>query len=570
VGKSTPKRARWKAAAAILVAVVAPVLWATLGTVWVSKLGDSIRALGAWGALGFVLVGGLALTLCAPASLLYITGGMVFGVAQGTLYGALAGALGSTLAFLIARSTFGRHVARALAKSARLDRFERALSERGLWFTLLLRLSLLFPIGPVSYALGLSRIPLRYFVLSIPALVPSVFTYSYAGHVAHDLLGAQNRTREPWELALLTLGLVATAATAWLVGRAATHALRRHAPNERGVQPTEPGNSGTAALLPPRTHDDHGRPRTVGVEIEFAALDLDSASNTIRNTFGGRIERLHEYEMRVTGTSLGDFRVEVDSHPLKDLAEKKKRRTALRLFERMKGAVLGAVADTLTPHELSTAPLQFEQLPEVDRLVHALGRAGAEGIDDSLFNVLGVHFNPSVPSFHAGELLNYIRAYVLLHDELVEALHVDAARRFMRFATAYPAAYARKVLDLDYAPELPELIDDYLEHNPTRNRGVDLLPLFTHLDAERVRRVTHDPRVQGRPTFHFRLPNSQISDPAWRITDEWRLWLHVERLAADPARLRAISHEALQRLQLPLRALRSKWSVLGRPSADGR
>jgi uncharacterized membrane protein YdjX (TVP38/TMEM64 family) len=482
----------------------------------------------------------------------------------GTFWGALAATFGSLTAFVIARSTLGERVARMLARNARLGRFEHGLRERGLWLTVLLRLSLFFPIGPVSYALGLSRIHARYFLVSLPALLPTVFTYSYAGHVAHSLFSASSRHREPWEWVIVALGLLASIAAAWLLGHAATRALSQEPFNrQRFNRITLPGSVDGSDLRPTKAHDAQGNPRTVGVEIEFAALDLVTAGHNISALFGGEIELEHDYALRVAGTSLGDFRVEIDSHALQSLADKRRKQAPIYLFERIKGAVLDAVADSLTPHELSTAPLRFDQLVEIDRLVHALGRAGAEGTDDSIFHVLGVHFNPSVASVEPADLRDVIRAYVLLHDELVEALHVNPVRRMMRFATAYPTAYARKVLDPAYAPTLEQLIDDYLDHNPTRNRGLDLLPLFAHLDPARVHARTKDPRIQARPTFHFRLPNSEISKLNWRITDEWRLWLEVESLANDPRRIAAVSREALAHFELP-KMLRGKWNALRR------
>lgn len=155
-------------------------------------------------------------------------------------------------------------------------------------------------------------------------------------------------------------------------------------------------------------------------------------------------------------------------------------------------------------------------------------------------------------------LRDYIRAYTLLHEWLVIELDTAFSRRLMRFATAYPPNYARKVLDSHYAPRLPELIDDYLKYNTTRNRALDLLPLFAHLDWERVARAVDDERVKGRPTFHFRLPNSRVHDPRFRISDEWKLWLEVERLAEDPERLAELSAQARAQLRLPLPALRRK------------
>jgi uncharacterized membrane protein YdjX (TVP38/TMEM64 family) len=564
---------KWKTALALLPAIALPIAWAALGPRWANVLADALKSLGPFGELVFVLAGACFVALCAPSGLLYMTGGMLYGVTRGTLWGGLAATLGSIMAFMIARTALGHHAAELMSKHSRLDRFERALNARGLWLVFWLRLSLIFPIAPVSYALGLSRIPTRHFFWSLPALLPTVFVYCYAGALAHVVFDTGPRQRAGWEWALLGLGLVATLIAAWLVGRAAGRALQNEARASRRIQQrervTHPNSVDRSGLEPPLPFDEHGKERTVGVEVEFAALDLAAAGGAIQRLLGGEIVREHEFRLRVRGTSLGDFRVEVDSHALQDLAKRRRRSAPLRLFERLKGALLSAVADTITPHEVTSAPLRFEQLHDIDRLVHALGRAGAEGTDDSIFHVCGVHLNPSVPSSDPLELRDYIRAYVLLHAELVEELHVDPKRRVMRFATAYPMAYARKVLDPNYAPDLSGLIDDYLQYNATRNRGLDLLPLFLHLDPTRVRGRVDDPRVQGRPTFHFRLPNSEIGNPLWRVTDEWRLWLEVEELAYDKARIAAISRDARERFELPP-ALRGRWHALRRRAGAQR
>lgn len=562
-------RTRLQITLAALLAVAMPAVWIVLGASIVPHFEHTLRALGAWGEIGYVVIGALAVAACAPASLLYITGGLVFGVVEGTILGSIAGALGSGLAFAIARSTFGRRAAEFLAKRARLDRFERALTARPLRISLMLRLSLIFPIGPVSYALGLTRISARAFLLTSPGLIPAVLTYAYAGHVARGV--AQGRAREPWEWVLLGIGLIATGAAAWLVGRAATRALRRQAPPAaagaaRLSRPTDL----PAVTLPPVVNDDAGEPRTVGVEIEFSGLGLEAASRTLIELYGGTLQRENDYELRVLGTRLGDFHVEVDSHLLKMLGKKKRRGKVLDWFERMQAVVFGSVAGSITPHEISTSPIPMARVGELDRLVHALGRAGAEGTDDWVWNVLGVHFNPSFPWSDPAVLLDYLRAYSLLHPELVEALKVDATRRFMRFATAYPDAYVRKILDPSYQPDLQQLISDYLQHNPTRNRALDCLPLFAHFDLERVRAACDDPRVWGRPTFHFRLPNSEVSDPSWRISDEWKLWIEVERLAADRERIARLSVLALAQLDNPIPLLRSKWNALGGWLAERR
>ena len=536
-----------RAAGALLLALALPVFWAYVGSQVAETLRSAVSAAGAWGWLLCVAGSGLLIALCAPASLIYMTAGMAFGVKWGTLWATLGALLGSNVAFFVARSTLGKRVSRLLARSARLERFGQALRERGLLLTLLVRLSLLLPIGPVSYALGSTRTRVRDFLLTGPAVLPAVFTYVYAGDLARGFFGQHTRERAPWEWALVGVGIAATIGAAWLLARAA-HAARRSVPNdpERARVPTLPGPP-DPSLLPPLPADDHGRPRKVGVEIEFLRLELEAACKVIAELFGGRSEQVHECALRVVGTQLGDFKVELDSHPLTELAKKRRRRLPVRAWERFKGAVLGLIAGTWTPSEITTEPIAPERLNELDRLVHALGRAGAGGTDDGLLAVVGVHFNPAAPS-DARLLRDYIRAYSLLHSRLRRVLRVDRMRRAFRYATAYPRAYRRLVLAPDYAPDLAQLIDDYLRHNPTRNRGLDLLPLFAHLDPERVRAATSDPRIKGRPTFHFRLPNSQVGDPRWRITDEWRAWLEVERLAVDAPRLAALSAGALARM----------------------
>jgi hypothetical protein len=81
------------------------------------------------------------------------------------------------------------------------------------------------------------------------------------------------------------------------------------------------------------------------------------------------------------------------------------------------------------------------------------------------------------------------------------------------------------------------LIDDYLDASPSRNRELDMLPLFAHLDHDRVRARLPYEKISARPTFHYRLPDSRVDDPAWTIAADWNRWVEVERLACDPARL---------------------------------
>jgi len=68
-----------------------------------------------------------------------------------------------------------------------------------------------------------------------------------------------------------------------------------------------------------------------------------------------------------------------------------------------------------------------------------------------------------------------------------------------------------------------------------------MLPAFMHFDEQRVKEKVADVLVRPRPTFHYRLPNCDLDNPEWSVIDEWNLWVKVEELAEDPARLEAMS-----------------------------
>lgn len=320
-------------------------------------------------------------------------------------------------------------------------------------------------------------------------------------------------------------------------------------------------------LTPPQPLDERGELRRVGVEIEVLDLTIERASGLLIQLFGGHAVRENEYQMTIAETSLGTFGVEVDSSPLKAIAKKRKRFHVLSAWDRVRERFFGAVAEHVTPTEIVTAPIAPEDLVQMDELVRALADAGAVGTEASVVYGIGVHLNPTVPSSRPDVLRDYIRAFTLLYPWLTQVLRPNISRRIQRFIEPYPAAYARVVLDAGYAPSLPELIDDYLAHNPTRNRGLDLLPLFAQLDGPRVKRAIDDDRVSARPTFHFRMPDSRVDELGFRITDQWRAWLEVERLACDASRLEQLSAEALAALSTPIALLRKPFFV--RPVQQG-
>jgi hypothetical protein len=298
-------------------------------------------------------------------------------------------------------------------------------------------------------------------------------------------------------------------------------------------------------LLPPRCHGPDGRPRRVGVELEFTGPDCRSVAGIARDLFGGRLEERDAYCFRVEGSELGDLTIELDmraAHPSPD-------DTADGMGQRVKQAAhtaIGAVGSLLMPFEVAFPPLPIERLAEVDRLVGTLREHGAKGTRDRLLNAFGLHLNPEIAARDAAYLAAHLKAFALLASWLREEIDMDLARRLSPYTRPYPDAYVRLLADPAYRPDLARLADDYLDANPTRDRELDMLPVLAELAPERVNHRIQGQKVKPRPAFHYRLPDSRVDEPGWSVAVDWNRWVAVERLAAEPERLAALGQAFLE------------------------
>jgi hypothetical protein len=317
---------------------------------------------------------------------------------------------------------------------------------------------------------------------------------------------------------------------------------------------------------PPRPRNARGELRKVGLELELGRLSLEQTLEIIRAGLGGNVALESRTEGSVHDTPFGTFHVEFDHSILKT-------RSYLRPLERLgliddedspgaqrvESAVLHVAAE-IVPIEVVTPPVPWDRLHELDPLWRALRHAHAADTHGSLLYAFGLHLNPEVPDGEAPTLLAFLRAFLLLEDWLVAASRIDVSRKISPFIRSFPESYRRKVLAPAYAPSALQFVDDYLEHNPTRNRPLDLCPLFAHLHGGQiVARVEEAHLVKGRPTFHYRLPNCELAQAGWTPARDWNRWLLVERLANDPTLLAALSRAYMETLDLPLRMQSSGW-----------
>lgn len=196
-----------------------------------------LRQLGVAGWILFVLLYALAVTFYVPGSLLTLLGGVLFGLRAGVL-GVLAGAfLGMAGNWFLTRWWLRPWAQRRLESNPRLQRLEQVLSRDEGWkLVALLRLSPLFPFVLVNLVCALtSNLRFLTYMAASAAILPGTILYISIGATARDLAVDIDGEQPLW---LQILGVVATFAVVWLVGRTASRVLRK--------QLDEPGNeSGT-------------------------------------------------------------------------------------------------------------------------------------------------------------------------------------------------------------------------------------------------------------------------------------------------------------------------------------
>lgn len=292
---------------------------------------------------------------------------------------------------------------------------------------------------------------------------------------------------------------------------------------------------------PPVGKRADGGPRRIGVEIEFGGLRPEAILAAIRAAVGGEVERKSQVVYEIHDTAVGRLELELDFRLLKKAAEETEQIDDLPewLMEVSTWTAewLERIVSQVVPWEIVTSPMPMQDLHRLEPLIVQLREAGALGTRHAPHFAFGVHLNPELPDLAADTLTRYLKAYLCLKDWLRERSHLDLLRVLSPYIKEFDNGYVRKVVAPSYQPSRSVLIDDYLEWNPTRNRSLDMLPVFAEVDAERVRRMVDDPLIKARPALHYRLPNCEIDQPDWRLEPLWNDWLEVERLAADPDRL---------------------------------
>ena len=187
------------------------------------------KGMGATGGAIYAVFYIAGTALFFPGLPLTLGAGFLYGAVIGTLVVSPASVAGATLAFLIARYVARNWVTRRLKKYPQAAAIDRAIEKNGFNAVVLLRLQPVLPFNILNYALGLTSIRLRdYMLASWIGMFPATVLYVYLGSVMNDisdLLRGRPNSGIAGRL-LLWGGLAAIVVLVWWLGRIAKKALR--------------------------------------------------------------------------------------------------------------------------------------------------------------------------------------------------------------------------------------------------------------------------------------------------------------------------------------------------------
>jgi uncharacterized membrane protein YdjX (TVP38/TMEM64 family) len=197
---------------------------------YVPRFAQWVEGLGLWGPIVFITGYATAVVAFAPASFLSLAAGAIFGLVEGTVYVFIAATLGASAAFLVSRNFARAVIERRIAGERRFAAIDRAVGAQGRRIVFLLRLSPAIPFNLLNYALGLTRVRFRDYLIASVGMIPGTLLYVYSGKLAGDVAalagGGASPDKGAGYYAVLGLGLAATVIVTVFVTRIARRALR--------------------------------------------------------------------------------------------------------------------------------------------------------------------------------------------------------------------------------------------------------------------------------------------------------------------------------------------------------
>jgi uncharacterized membrane protein YdjX (TVP38/TMEM64 family) len=195
---------------------------------WLGAVIVKLAHLGPWGPALFVGIYVLAALTLAPAFLLTFAAGAVYGLWRGTLLVYFGAVLGASAVYALASPLTRTRFLQWIDRDARVAAVRTALVGDAVRVMFLLRLSPLVPYVLLNYALAVSGVRFRDFLLATVGMLPAIIMYVYYGKVVGDVAKITAGIAPPRGIGywvLVTVGLAATFWATTMITRAARRAI---------------------------------------------------------------------------------------------------------------------------------------------------------------------------------------------------------------------------------------------------------------------------------------------------------------------------------------------------------
>src|SRR5829696_2438321 len=150
---------------------------------WLEAVVLRVAHMGPWGVALFIAAYVAAAITLAPAFVLTFAAGAIFGLWRGTLIVFFAALLGAIAVYGLAAPLANGRIMRRLERDRRVAAIRKAVVGDALWVMFLLRLSPLVPYVLLNYALALSGVRFKDFVLATVGMLPAIVMYAYYGKI---------------------------------------------------------------------------------------------------------------------------------------------------------------------------------------------------------------------------------------------------------------------------------------------------------------------------------------------------------------------------------------------------
>ena len=178
----------------IIISLVLAAKYTALGDYMsVEKVRELIQEAGVYGPLIFILVYVIVTVTFLPGTPFTIASGVLFGTLKGGMLTVVGATVGAGIAFLIARFFGGDFVNKLLKnKFKKIYEYDEKIEKNGFLVMLFLRLIPLFPFNGLNFAMGLTKIRKRDYILgTFLGIIPGSMILANIGGQSGNLMSPQ-------------------------------------------------------------------------------------------------------------------------------------------------------------------------------------------------------------------------------------------------------------------------------------------------------------------------------------------------------------------------------------------